>query len=197
MTLTAAGEVQVIRRSCTNPSFRTGLGKSRLTRAFAVRITENQMGTRAMGHRLIGAVILAISLVLVSGCTTPTILRIVLVADAGVNPDINGRASPIVVKLYEMKSLTAFNSADFFSLFNKDQDTLGAELVAREDLQLRPSENRKIERQIRDETRYFGAVAAFRDLERARWRAAITVPEHKKTLVTIQIGARGISIQAQ
>jgi type VI secretion system protein VasD len=140
---------------------------------------------------------LAISLVLVSGCTTPTILRIALVADAGVNPDINGRPSPIVVKLYEMKSLAAFNSADFFSLFNKDQDTLGAELVAREDLQLRPAENRKIERQIQDETRYFGVVAAFRDLERARWRAAITVPEHKKTPVTIQIGARSISIQAQ
>jgi type VI secretion system protein VasD len=120
-----------------------------------------------------------------------------LVADAGVNPDINGRASPIVVKLYEMKSLAAFNSADFFSLFNKDQETLGAELVAREDLQLRPAENRKIERQIQDETRYFGVVAAFRDLERARWRAAITVPEHKKTPVTIQIGARSISIQAQ
>lgn len=153
-----------------------------------------------MRHRLIGAGILAISLLLVSACASrppPTMLRIALVAGAGVNPDMNGRASPIVVKLYELKSLAAFNGADFFSLFEKDKEALGTELVAREDLQLHPAENRTIERKIQSETRYFGAVAAFRDLDRARWRAAAAVPEHKTTPVTIRIEARSISIQTK
>jgi type VI secretion system protein VasD len=115
-------------------------------------------------------------------------------ADVGVNPDARGRASPVVVRLLELKTLAAFESADFFSLFDRDKDTLGAELVAREELQLQPGEKKTLQRSLPPETKYLGVVAAFRDLERARWRASIPVMPNQTTPLTIKVEPRAVSI---
>jgi len=140
---------------------------------------------------------------LIAGCASPpkppppTVIKVNVEVVPGVNPDSRGRASPVVVKFFELKSLAAFESADFFSLFEKDKETLGAESVAREEMQLQPQENRKFERELQPETRFVGAVAAFRDLERATWRAAVAVPAHKTTPVTIRLDARSVALTAR
>jgi len=143
--------------------------------------------------------------VLIAGCASPpkppppppTVIKVSVEVVPGVNPDARGRASPVVVKFFELKSLAAFESADFFSLFEKDKETLGAESVAREEMQLQPQENRKFERELQPETRFVGVVAAFRDLERATWRAAVAVPAHKTTPVTIRLDARSVALTAR
>ena len=61
-------------------------------------------------------------------------------------------------------------AADFFSLFEKDQATLGAEMVQREELLLRPGESKKLELTLAADAKAIGVMAAYRDLERARWR---------------------------
>ena len=150
-------------------------------------------------------VLLIFSLVALSlaGCASapkpppPTVIQVDLEVAPGVNPDLRGRASPVVMKFFELKSLAAFEGADFFSLFEKEKETLGADLVAREEYQLQPQENRKFERTLQRDTRYVGVVAAFRDLERAKWRASLAVPAEKATPVTIQVGARSVSISAR
>jgi type VI secretion system protein VasD len=45
-----------------------------------------------------------------------TRLDITITAEAGVNPDDKGRAAPIMVRIYELKSEGTFESADYFSL---------------------------------------------------------------------------------
>ena len=70
---------------------------------------------------------LACSLALAVGCGGPPLLRGAINADPSVNPDRGGRPSPIVVRVYELKSVAAFNSADFFSLFDKEQETRSEE----------------------------------------------------------------------
>ena len=126
------------------------------------------------------------------GCSSgPPLLRGAINADGSVNPDRGGRASPIVVRVYELKSVAAFNSADFFSLFDKEQETLGGELVGREEFQLQPAETRQYRRQLQPDTKFFGVVAAFRDLEQSRWRqpaqtaspAAMVLPSGEKRSV--------------
>src|ERR1700680_2089380 len=99
----------------------------------------------------------------------PTTITAALDAHANVNPDARGRPSPVVVRFYELKSLAAFDAADFFSMFDRDKETLGAELVAREEFNLRPGEKRPLARTLQLDTRYIGVVAAFRDLERSQW----------------------------
>ena len=138
---------------------------------------------------------LACSLVLAMGCSSgPPLLRGAINADGGVNPDRGGRASPIVVRVYELKSVAAFNSADFFSLFDKEQETLGGELVGREEFQLQPAETRQYRRQLQPDTKFFGVVAAFRDLEQSRWRQAVPVPAKGSATLTLGIQARTITL---
>ena len=97
----------------------------------------------------------------------PTILQITLDVAANVNPDAHGRPSPVVVRLYELKSLAVFGSTDFFSLDERGKETLGPELVTLEEFQLAPGTKRQFERKPQGETQYIGVAAAFRDLERS------------------------------
>ena len=134
-----------------------------------------------------------------SGCAQtpppkPTVLEInVLVAD-NVNPDARGRASPIVMRLFELKSLAIFQSADYFSLFDRDKESLGNDLVAKEELVLRPGENRQLTRELHPDSRFVAVVSGYRDLERSRWRAWVPVTLNKTTSITVSIQQREISI---
>jgi type VI secretion system protein VasD len=120
-----------------------------------------------------------------------------LEASPTVNPDLRGRASPIVVKLFELKTVGIFDSADFFALFERERETLGPELVGREEFQLRPGERQVLQRQLQPETRYLGVVAAYRELEQTRWRTSMLVPLNQTSAITVQLGSSGVAIQQE
>lgn len=128
----------------------------------------------------------------------PTIMTATIDATAAVNPDAKGRASPIVVRWFELKSLSTFASADYFSLWDHERETLSGDILGREELQLHPNTQRKLERTLQMETRYIGVIAAFRDLERSNWRASVAAiaaqPNQQKQTIIIKLDARGVSI---
>jgi type VI secretion system protein VasD len=123
-----------------------------------------------------------------SGCASPpkpiiSTLQISVEAAADTNPDARRRASPITVRVYALKTLGAFESADFFSLFEKDQAILGAEVVAREELLLRPGETKVLNLKLGSEAKSIAYFAAFRDLEKAGQPANIKVRVLQKQIV--------------
>ncbi|MFO1199090.1 MAG: type VI secretion system lipoprotein TssJ [Burkholderiaceae bacterium] len=107
----------------------------------------------------------------------PRALEISVQAAPGLNPDVRDRPTPVVLRIYELRSPVAFEAADFFTLFDKDQAALGNDIVGKEELQLRPGESAKLVRELKPETRTVGVFAAFRDLERSRWRAVVALPD--------------------
>jgi type VI secretion system protein VasD len=139
----------------------------------------------------------ALSIAAGCGGSSPPLLRGTVKVDAGSNPDVGGRPSPVVVRVYELKSLAAFNGADFFALFEREQETLGGELVGREEFQLRPAETRPYQRQLQPDTKYIGVAAAFRDLENSRWRQAVPVPGKRRPKLTIGIQAQAVTVMVQ
>lgn len=146
-------------------------------------------------HRGVRVLLLAWSLALVGACATgPPLLQGSIKAAATTNPDVRGRPSPIVLRVYELRSLGAFNSADFFSLFEKEAETLGGELVGREEYTLRPAETRPYHRQLQPDTKFIGVAAAFRDLETSRWRLAAPVPEGREITISVGIDARAVTM---
>ncbi|MBS0543086.1 MAG: type VI secretion system lipoprotein TssJ [Proteobacteria bacterium] len=151
--------------------------------------------------RALPLVLAACTLSLLSACGSaqpkPTVIEAAVEAAGDLNPDSRGRASPVVVRLFELKSDAAFNRADFFSLWDRETQTLGADQLAREELQLRPGEHKSFERTLQPDTRHVAVIAAFRDLERARWRCAITVVPHQKQPITIKLESRAVSISPQ
>jgi len=101
---------------------------------------------------------------------------------ADINPDANNRPSPIVVRIYQLKTDAAFTAADFFTLFDDDKKALGPELISRDEFVLGPSERRTIDVTVASETRFVGAVAAFRDIRNAQWRVLVPAPKKGLTM---------------
>src|SRR3984957_3959584 len=87
-----------------------------------------------------------------------------LIVSADVNPDASGRASPVVVRFYQLRNDGEFNAADFFGVYEKEKEALGASLVSREEYVLAPGENRKLDLPLNGDTRFIGVVAAYRDI---------------------------------
>jgi type VI secretion system protein VasD len=104
-----------------------------------------------------------------------------------VNPDINGRASPVILRIYELKSPAPFDGADFMSLYQQDRSVLGGELVAREEIVIEPGQNQAISKLLAPEARVLGVVAIFRDVERARWRSSVTLVLGKDNAVSVSV----------
>jgi type VI secretion system protein VasD len=105
----------------------------------------------------------------------PATSPLMISASADTNPDANGRPSPVVVRVYQLKTDDAFVNAEFFPLFDDDMKVLGAALVSRDEYVLAPAEHRTVEVAVADDTKFLGAVAAFRDIRNAEWRVLVPV----------------------
>lgn len=108
------------------------------------------------------------------------------------NPDLNGRPSPIVLRLIELRHPVAFQSADFFSLYQRPKEALAPDLVTLEELELRPGEQRELKLSVQDGSRYVGVLAAYRDLPETSWRYVIPLQAQARNEVALQLDAEGI-----
>ena len=121
------------------------------------------------------------ALALLAGCASMspysdlTKLNLKLTASDQLNPDLNGRPSPVVLRLVELKHPVAFENADFFSLYERAKESLAPDLVASEELELRPGESVELKLSIESGSRYVGVLAAYRDLPETRWRYVVPV----------------------
>jgi type VI secretion system protein VasD len=148
---------------------------------------------------LAGAAVCALALGLVacggSAPPKPTPTKASLVVAGDVNPDASGRASPVVVRLYQLKEEGEFDNAAFFALFDKEQETLGASLISREEYELKPGDTRTLELKIAPEAHYLGAIAGYRDINNAKWKSLLPAGQKLKT-VTINVGKSEIAVVA-
>jgi type VI secretion system protein VasD len=125
-----------------------------------------------------------------------------LVAAADVNPDTKDQASPIVVRLYQLKDDAAFKDADFFALFDKEQATLAAALISREEFELTPGEHRALDLKLSPDARCVGVAAAYRDIRNTEWRGELGTPDSglgavlKKNKLTIAVNRASVALSA-
>lgn len=99
-----------------------------------------------------------------------TKLDLTLSASDQVNLDLNGRPSPLVVRLLELKHPVAFENADFFSLYERPKASLSPDLVTSEELEVRPGETVDLKLSVEPGSRYVAVLAAYRDLPQTQWR---------------------------
>ncbi len=73
-----------------------------------------------------GIAALAFGLALAGCSSTPpqTTIEVTLAASDQINPNSAHQPSPVVVRVYELKSLDQFSAADFFQLYDTDQQYL-------------------------------------------------------------------------
>jgi type VI secretion system protein VasD len=100
----------------------------------------------------------------------PTEFLILMNATSKVNPNTQGRPSPIFVRVYRLKNSVNFLAADYLSLVQKDQTVLGSDILFREEVMLNPGQSLVLTKKWLQEPGYFAVVAAYRDLDKSVWR---------------------------
>lgn len=106
---------------------------------------------------------------------------------ANINPDANDRPSPTVLKVYELSSENTFQNSDFFSLFDEAALTLEDDLIATDEFVVRPGKLYLHEMRLNGKTRYVGIVAAFQDIQNAKWRLVVEASPRGYDTVTVEI----------
>lgn len=108
------------------------------------------------------------------------------------NPDLRGRPSPVVVRIYELKNGVNFINADFFSLYDNAKNVLGNDLVAMEEIELRPGQKLHLRYRVATDSQYVGVIAAYRDISTANWRQLAKLEPKEKTYVNLVLTSDGI-----
>jgi type VI secretion system protein VasD len=147
-----------------------------------------------------------------SGCASgpnikeQTKLDLTLNADINQNSNNKGQPSPLMVRVYELKSEALFEATDFFTLQSNDTNILAADILLREEFLMRPGESRNIRRKSNPETIAIGVIAAYQDLGQSVWRAVYKMPPAPEAVwyrtmvpanrskLNISLGARAVRI---
>jgi type VI secretion system protein VasD len=127
----------------------------------------------------------------------PTTVDGAIQASPQLNLSVNQRPSPLLLRVYELKSSSTFNSADFMSLYQGDQAALAADLVAREEIMLQPGERRPYKKTLGADTKFIGVFGAYRNLEKATWRAVVPVQPNKAQQLSIRAGDLALAVEVK
>jgi len=120
------------------------------------------------------------------GCTStprpelPVPVEISIAASESLNPTEAGRASPVLLRIFELSAPTFFQSGDFFTLLDDMAKAQHAEVIEIHEFTLMPGEIRVLRRRTEPNTRFLGVAAAYRDLEGSSWRALAVVPPPRR-----------------
>lgn len=123
----------------------------------------------------------------------PTLVDIQINSAKLINPDADGKASPVVLRIYELREESGFVGADFFALFEKEQAVLAADLVRKQELVIRPGENKTLKIEPDTGTRLLGFFAAFRKLDNAGWRSLAVLTAHQNNAVVLKLDGNVLS----
>jgi len=123
----------------------------------------------------------------------PTVVVMYIQAATDLNPSADGQATPVRVRLYELKSAAAFSRADYFSLVDAASATLSTDLVAQDELLIQPGQQLTLERTLDEQSRLLGLLVSYRELDSAVWRQLVSIPSNETTPLTVSLTARAIS----
>lgn len=126
-----------------------------------------------------------------------TLVAVSIAAVTNLNPTPDGRPSPLLLRIYQLRDTAKFNSSGFFALYENDDQTLGGELAGREELVVQPGQSVNINLgEVAQGVRYIGVFAAYRDLGQAVWRKSIDIPRGQSTKIAVSLSVNGLTVQS-
>jgi type VI secretion system protein VasD len=124
-----------------------------------------------------------------------TALEYNISADDDININTNGEPSPIVLRVYELKTKTAFEQASFFELLDGDTAKLGPEMVGKREFEVKPGEKSTFKRDTPADAKHIGVIAGFRELNTATWRSIVDIVPDRTNEFVIQVTALAVKIE--
>jgi type VI secretion system protein VasD len=145
-----------------------------------------------------------LAFLLAAGCSSPPpppepppppgVVELTVTAAEDINPDPSGRPSPAMMRVYQLADATRFQAADFFQLTDNDAAVLGSDPVARVEFAISPGQERSLTLPLKPNAQFIGVTVAFRDIDRAGWRAVADVPPHGTTELNATLERLRISL---
>lgn len=108
-------------------------------------------------------------------------------ATADVNPDMQGRPSPIILHVMELNSTEQFNRLDYMALTQPSGAAMGGELLAKNQVVLQPGESKTLPLELNPMTSAIGLVAGYRDIDNAVWRKTVPIQQGKTKGLSITL----------
>jgi type VI secretion system protein VasD len=165
------------------------------------------MQTTLRTFRTLPTLVLLASCLSLTACKSappkPQVLKLSVSVSADANPDSQNRPSPIVIRVYQLKDDAAFKDADFFALYDKEQATLAAALVSRQEFEVAPGAQKVVDYQIAPDAKFIGVAAGYRNIRDASWRAEIGSQDKglaaiaKKKKLNVSAGRASVTVSAE
>ncbi|MDR3428728.1 type VI secretion system lipoprotein TssJ [Silvimonas soli] len=102
-------------------------------------------------------------------------LKIDLLAREGMNADDKDQATPVVIRIYQLKDAKTFAAGAYTSMLDNDTSIIKDDLLQRKDLVLRPGASISLDEPLEKNAKAVGVAAFFRTESRER-RWQIVVP---------------------
>jgi len=118
---------------------------------------------------------------------------------APVTPVPARQASPIAVKVFELKDNGVFLAADADALMEKPEKTLGKTYVAHDEYVLRPAEFKFVRfHAVKPTTHFIGVVAAYQDTDSVNWKAVRRIePTGGRYPLLVSLDEHGVTIKGE
>ncbi|WP_415226557.1 type VI secretion system lipoprotein TssJ [Psychromonas sp.] len=105
-----------------------------------------------------------------------TDFKLSLIVEKDVNPDDSKVSSPVIVRMYELKTVKEFENANFIDLYEKDTEVLGKSMVTQQSLKpIQPGENSVADFVLSSETQYIGLYVEFLQYQDAKYKVVIPI----------------------
>lgn len=121
-------------------------------------------------------------------------VQLMVQAERSLNTDARNAPASLALRIYVLRDPSGFEKASFDSLYDDDEATLGANMLARESLHLRPGEAREVAMEISGDARAIAVFGAFREIEHAQWRAILPLPDGALARAHIDAQARQLQV---
>lgn len=118
-----------------------------------------------------------------------------ILSSARQNLNRNGQASPVQIRIYQLKNETLFKSVDYLTLLTSDDKALGADQLSKKFHTVFPGEDH-VNQQIglSRKTRYIGVVGAFREHHSQVTTRFIKVNPEIQQFICISIDESGLKL---
>jgi type VI secretion system protein VasD len=98
-------------------------------------------------------------------------------ASSNINPDIQGKPSAVIVRVYQLSNKINFENATYDELFESEHNALGTEFITLNEYLVDPDSKKEIDLKISENTKYIGVVVGYRSTDMVTWRTFTKVPE--------------------
>lgn len=98
---------------------------------------------------------------------------VMIQTDKTLNPDEKGHPGPLSVDFYQLSKTDNFDKADYYTLVDKPEATLGADLLAVSNVNLVPRIRSRLILPLKENVKFIGVVGSYHDVQGVVWRFVI------------------------